>query len=363
MREVFENISPSCLVLFVITVGCVIGSIKIFKASLGLGGVLLASVLAGFFAAPLIASEEFNLQMSFLSSLGSSLFVSAIGLAAGRSINLKNKKSWRAAAVGFGTVFITFSVMLIIIKTDITLGTSEMLGVFCGALTTTPALSAVCELESTIQQDAVVGYSCGYLPGVFIALAACSFFSMREDERVFLQNKTQKTDNESNTKLLIQIGAVVLLGNILSLVSPLGQSGGILLSGIAVGVVLEKCFCKHAPSSSQLSQLRVLGLAMFFVGVGVPAGTKLAMGARLELLLYALLLSIIAVTCAFALSRLLFPKNKSYVSSLIAGSMTSTPCCVLLEQDKKCFDAGAYSLAYVSALCGAVFLVRLFNAL
>lgn len=367
MRMMLENVSPSCIVFLLITIGCVIGKIKICKISVGLGGVLLVSVIWGFLLADFTASGVFESQMSFLSSLGSALFVSAIGLAAGSSVKLKNKLAWRAAAVGFCAVFITFAVMLIIIKVNARLSPSEMLGIFCGALTTTPTLSAACELECAVVQDVVVGYSCGYLPGVFLALAACSAFATSKEEKAFAEKQTSKGHNFSIATLLMEIGAVVLLGNLVSeimifeVVNPLGKTGGILICGIVVGKALQKAFPQHVLSDKMQSQIRVLGLALFFVGVGVPAGAKLACGIRIESFLYAVLLSFVAVSSAFLLARLFYPRDRKKVSSLIAGSMTSTPCCVFLEEDNKCFDAGAYSLAYISALLGAVLLVRLFS--
>lgn len=52
-----------------------------------------------------------------------------------------------------------------------------LLGVLCGALTSTPGLSSVCELIGTGSEEAVWSYGCSYLPGVIFAVFFAQLFS------------------------------------------------------------------------------------------------------------------------------------------------------------------------------------------
>ena len=56
--------------------------------------------------------------------------------------------------------------MALFMNFDKSLNNASMYGVFCGAMTSTPALSTVCEISESYVAAATAGYACTYIFGV-----------------------------------------------------------------------------------------------------------------------------------------------------------------------------------------------------
>ena len=67
--------------------------------------------------------------------------------------------------------------MLLISVIDKAINYSSLLGILCGALTSTPGLSSVCELIGSENEIAVLGYSCSYLLGVILVVFFTQLFA------------------------------------------------------------------------------------------------------------------------------------------------------------------------------------------
>ena len=162
-------LSPISIAFIAIILGCVLGKIKVFGISLNLAGVLIVSIALGYAFASAdelreltgIASLKDNMKM--LSSLGTALFVSVIGITTGYSLDSNRSKKYRSALVGIIMASSAFVMMRIILRFDRNMSLSKLIGALCGALTTTPGLSAANELESVIAEEATLGYGCTYL--------------------------------------------------------------------------------------------------------------------------------------------------------------------------------------------------------
>ena len=172
MTVLCSLLSPISIAFIVIIIGYYLGRIKIFKVSLGLSGVLIVAVFTGLLFAIITPwrdvadMDEYQSYMKFFSAFGTALFASSIGISTGGSIDFRKWKDMKAIIVGSLMVVSAFITMKIIFMVDKNITLSKLLGSLCGALTTTPGLSAACELKNMVSEEITLGYGCTYLFGV-----------------------------------------------------------------------------------------------------------------------------------------------------------------------------------------------------
>ena len=169
-------LSPLNLLFFVIVAGLAIGRIRINGISVGIAGILFAAIFVGFLMNKLIPNESreiiVNAQSTLktFSKLGTALFVSVIGLQTGFSIKNHSKSSMLAFVIGTLMTLSGVMVMLFLSLIDKSINYYSLLGILCGALTSTPGLSSVCELIERGNESAIMGYGCSYLFGVILVV-------------------------------------------------------------------------------------------------------------------------------------------------------------------------------------------------
>jgi len=156
--EWFENlfvnqsvIQAVVLLSTIIALGLLMGQIKVFGVSLGVTFVFFVGILAGhwgFLIDPTI--------INYAESFGLILFVYALGLQVGPSFFASFFKGGiKLNTLALGVVLIGTIMMLgFYFTTNISL--PEMTGIFCGAVTNTPALGAA---QQTLKQISVDGAS------------------------------------------------------------------------------------------------------------------------------------------------------------------------------------------------------------
>jgi AspT/YidE/YbjL antiporter-like protein len=151
----------------IIAVGLSLGQLKAFGISLGVTFVFFAGILAGhwgFSVDPTI--------LSYAESFGLILFVYALGLQVGPSFFASFFKGGiRLNALAFGVVAVGTLMMLgFYFATSISL--PQLTGIFCGAVTNTPALGAAQQTlkqlsgEAAMQSDLALGCAVTYPLGV-----------------------------------------------------------------------------------------------------------------------------------------------------------------------------------------------------
>lgn len=142
-------LSPFNLLFFIIVVGFAIGKLQIKHISLGIAGILFVAIMVGFLMNKFIPEENTYIildaqsNMKIFSKLGTSLFISVIGLQTGFSIKNNSKSSMIALIIGSMMSISGVGIMLLISILDKTISYPSLLGVLCGALTSTPGLSSV----------------------------------------------------------------------------------------------------------------------------------------------------------------------------------------------------------------------------
>ena len=367
MAVLSNLLSPLSIAFVVIILGYLIGKIKFAKISLDLSGVLIVAVLTGWMLS-VVASRssvidviEYEINMKFFFSFGTALFVSSIGLSTGGILDFRNKKDMKAIAIGSLMVCSAFVAMKIISVVDTNVSESKLLGALCGALTTTPGLSAACELENVVTNDIVLGYGCAYLFGVIATVLFVQVISNKDMDSSNMGSKVDELyENKAALYGLLQIGCVVVVGRIIGNIEianfSLGNSGGMLCVGIAIGIIIKKVKTFKSLTTKALAPFRNMGLVLFFVGNGIPAGMQLTNGVELKVIFYGVLMTMVPIISGTFLYKFFFKDRLP--ATTIAGGMTSTPAIGVLTEKHNNISLSKYALAYFGALITIIILIR-----
>ena len=150
----------------VISLGVLLGRVKIFGVSLGVTFILFVGILMGHFG------FNGNLEIiNFVQDFGLILFVFCIGLQVGPSFFSSFKKGGISMnLMSIATILLNIMVMVVLWlclfdKEDLPM----MVGVLCGAVTNTPGLGAANEALSQVGYSGAQianGYACAYPLGV-----------------------------------------------------------------------------------------------------------------------------------------------------------------------------------------------------
>lgn len=355
---------PVLAVFLIIVLGYYFGKIKLFNISLDLSAILIAAVIFGLLITrfdSLELNDSFNSGMAMISKLGTGMFVASIGVSTGYSASsMFKKKNLIYLLIGALMVMVGFIVMEIIYIFDFTMDKSALLGITCGALTSTPGLSAVCDMNNVSSSSAVLGYGCTYLFGVIGVVLFVQLITRKHTAAV--RSKASKASNQTvsgftGITTLIHISVAVILGYLLGDIEfsgikfSIGNTGGILCSGIIVGYIVNKYSSVGENEAASLGVYRNLGLVLFFVGTGVPAGANFTDGFSLRWFIYGMLITVMPIIFGYFYTKIILKKSIEETVSVIAGGMTSTPAIgVLLRKNNVLPDLCAYSLTYLGAL-------------
>lgn len=154
IQSIFLEHSPlQAVIVFslISALGLALGKIKIFGISLGVTFVFFVGIIAGHFGLSVDAN-----MLDYAESFGLVLFVYALGLQVGPgffSSLAREGITLNMLALGLALVGLLFTVLLACI-TPVSL--PDMMGIFCGATTNTPALGAV---QQTLSQLNIPGGS------------------------------------------------------------------------------------------------------------------------------------------------------------------------------------------------------------
>ena len=155
-----------CLYAFVISVGVLLGKIKICGVSLGVTFVLFAGILMGHFG---FTAESHILH--FLRDFGLILFVFCIGLQVGPSFFSSFKKGGMTLNL-LATLIVVLNIVVMLAIYFIAnghVGLPMMVGIMYGAVTNTPGLGAAQEALNQLNYTGdpiALGYACAYPLGV-----------------------------------------------------------------------------------------------------------------------------------------------------------------------------------------------------
>ena len=379
------------LVLFfifaIIVVGYLVGKISIKGVSLGSAAIFLVALVAGHFkgvAFQDIASWQESLPavdhyFKLVQNLGLVLFVTSVGLIAGPSFFKNLKKNAKSYVALGGIIIITGCLVCAAITLLVpNINSSMSVGLFAGALTSTPAFAAAQEAvgeASPLYGNVAVGYAIAYPFGVigvvlFVQIIPKILHANMDEERAKLVSIQSNDAVGGKQKKLFEmdkfgLGAfalTVLTGAILGCINiplgagsfNLGTTGGPPIMGLIFGHFGRIGKLSMKVKKHLLEVFQEWGLVLFLIGAGVDGGAGFVQ--TLEkygplLFLWGALMTTIPLFIGFFLAKKLLKLSLFNNLGSITGGMTSTPALgALINTSGTPNVASAYAATYPIAL-------------
>lgn len=340
------------ILVVLILVGLFVGRIRIFGVRIGLAGVLILSLLFGVLSKnyTILFDGSMVSTCDFLSSFGTALFISVIGIESGKTFTKgMGKKQWKAFFGGMIVIGIGAIVLVCCGILDSTIQRDLLMGLFSGSMTSTPAMSAALEKYSA-ESSVAIGYGISYWIGLLSIVLFVQLFRLpyasSNDRKAKSKPLSSAVDQMTQTDSLMIVFVVILIGLTLSMLLPIGNTGGILVSGLLLGFICyKKCKC-----ISDLTSYKTLGLILFFIGNGITAGTQLNVRISWHYILYGAMIPIFAIGLGYLLIHFVLSFSKSDTLAILCGGMTSTPAIGVLQDRDRDTDLSLYATSYVGAL-------------
>lgn len=360
--------STVCIVFTIIVIGYFLGKIKFCGISLDLSGVLIVAMIYGLLVRP--ESESFLQNMKFLTSLGTSLFISVIGITSGYGLSkCIKRKVVLCFFISLSAILIDLIAMITMLKLDVNISSETMCGILCGALTSTPGLSTLCEVSESFATAASAAYGCSYIFGVIGVVLFVQILSKNHNSKIAITKPINTSEQTMpSIKELILISTVIIAGNSMGCIklpfirTSLGNSCGVLCAGLICGWLLSKKYTNLNFTPNQIETIRELGLMLFLVGTGVPAGVELLSVFSISTLIYGIVLTLIPMIISFLISNKFLKNDLSTSLCIVAGVMTSTPAIGVLYRNEKCYsDTTVYSVTYTIALILIIIFMRIIS--
>lgn len=353
MTEFITVMLSPCAFLFMMgTLGLLVGRVRIGAGSLGTVGVLVTSILGGYITELLIDETFAKTKMDLLdncaimSSIGTALFVAAIGITAGqRIVRGDGVMQLKAFLSGIIVVSIGGIITTVLAFPLRSLPKEIILGVFSGGMTNSPTLALMSELmqESSL---ITIGYGATYCFGLMFTVIFVHLPDKLLGRSVPNPAKGSFSENPVTTESLPVIIVIAFLGTLLGKTLSIGISGGSLLCGITLGFILMK----RGVMLSSMSEFRSLGLILFFVGNGVPAGMKMTGGVDWRVIFLGILIPLLSIGLGALVIRAFLKIRGNDLRTVVCGGMTSSPSFEVLQKRDGTADSTLYAVSYAGAL-------------
>lgn len=344
-----SGVGPTVFYLAVsIFLGLLLGKIKIAKISLGITWVLFVGIVLSALGVTLNPG-----MLHIVKEFGLILFVTAVGLQVGPTFFKSFKKGGLAmnlmalANVALG-VLITY-----IIAKVANQSLTDMAGVYTGAITNTPGLSAAQQAVTDAgDPDAAnrlaAGYAVAYPLAVVGMILTCiilrplcridmkkepAVLEMANDSDAVMTRRAMPLKNPL-IPLFIIIALGIVLGSIpipVGMDAPLklGLAGGPLVAAIIGGFLGVKhgWFDTDFTDGKGVHMLREVGIALFLAGVGLGAGGVFVETVKLHYMwvLYGVIITIVPPIIVATFGRLVLKMNYYTLMGFIGGSHTDPP--------------------------------------
>lgn len=361
------------LAVFLIAVlGYLLGSITIKGINLGSAMILIVSLVFGHYG---IVTD------SIIKNLGLILFVGSVGLIAG-SVFFENFKNGAFHYIIIGIMIVLSGGLTTFITAKLfRIPAGLSVGIFNGALTSTPGLAAALDISS--DSSISIGYGVTYLFGVigvvlFVQLLPRFLGKDMQKEAAEYVSRLQGNDNaaEKNRQELKEMESgrflvftvVMTLGILVGMLKvplpggrsfSLGITGGPLFAGIMAGHLGKVGDYSIKVPASTLTDLREWGLMLFLIGAGTEAGQGfIAILQEYGVILFfqGAFITLVPMIFVTIVALKIFKMDLISILGSICGGMTSTPALGTLISSAK---TDAVSIAYASTYPVALILVVL----
>ncbi len=376
----------------VIAVGYLLGRISIKGISLGTAGVFIVALIFGcvFYKdlsnALTVDGKTFVSQaLKIVENIGLMFFVTAVGFIAGPGFVANFKKNFKSYVL-LGLVIIVSGALACVgcifigrnfTKLNNAELTAMMVGLFSGALTSTPAFSAAKDaVAEGLDSIVSTGYGIAYLFGVvgvvlFVQLIPKIMKADVAEERKKITATDTGKKKVYNGKLvdmdefgLMPLGLAILLGIVIGSLKfgsfSLTTTGGCLLAGLVFGHFGHIGAVNLMPKNTTLKVLRELGLVFFLMGAGISGGSRFIELFEPVYFLYGVVITLVPMIIGFVIAKFVLKLPLFNNLGSITGGMTSTPALGTLISVTGTEDvASAYAATYPIALISVVFAAQL----
>ncbi len=345
-----SGVGPTIFYLAVsVFVGLLLGRFKIAKVSLGITWVLFVGIALS--ACGITLNGE---MLHIIKEFGLILFVVAVGLQVGPGFFRSFKKGGLAMNI-MALVNVALGVLITVILAKVAhQDLADMAGVYTGAITNTPGLSAAQQAVNDMGIEGAAdrlaaGYAVTYPLAVVGMIMTCIL--LRPLCRIDLKNEpATETTMESRSEKqasptsqrhkvnLIPIFVIIALGIIVgSIPIPVGMKAPIKL-GLAGGPLVvaiigswlgikKGWFTTEFTDSNGIWMLREVGIALFLAGVGLGAGGKFVETVQVHYMwvVYGIIITIVPPIFVATFGRLVLKMNYYTLMGFIGGSHTDPP--------------------------------------
>jgi len=345
-----SGVGPTILYLALsIFAGLLLGKIKIAKISLGITWVLFVGIALSACGVSLNAE-----MLHIIKEFGLILFVVAVGLQVGPGFFRSFRKGGLAMNL-MALVNVALGVLITVIIAKVAdQDLADMAGVYTGAITNTPGLSAAQQAVNDIGIEGgadrlAAGYAVAYPLAVVGMIVSCLL--LKTFCRIDLKNEPstenalepnpekQATPTSQRHKVnLIPIFVIIALGIVIGSIPipvgmkapiKLGLAGGPLVVAIIGGWlgVKKGWFTTDFTDSHGVWMLREVGIALFLAGVGLSAGGQFVNTVQEHYMwvVYGVIITMIPPILITLFGRLVLKMNYYTLMGFIGGSHTDPP--------------------------------------
>ena len=345
-----SGVGPTILYLSVaIFAGLLLGKIKIKGVSLGITWVLFVGILISALGVSLNHD-----MLHVIKEFGLILFVTGVGIQVGPGFFKAFKKGGLKLNL-LAVAIVVLGVLTTIVISKVTGEPLEvMAGVYTGAITNTPGMSAaqqtVNELGIGTPDTIAAGYAMAYPLAVVGLIMTCLLVRpicrIKLDQEPVTDEASEPSTQTASMKAadgkklrLIPIFVIIALGILIGsipipvgMAAPvkLGLAGGPLVVALIVSWLSVKkgWFGTEFTESQGIAMLREVGIALFLAAVGLSAGgsfvSTLADGGYMWIV-YGFIITMVPEMTMAIIARLVFKVNYYTLLGMIGGATTDPP--------------------------------------
>ena len=341
-----SGVGPTILYLAIsIFAGLLLGKIKIANVTLGITWVLFVGILISALGVSLNAE-----MLHVIKEFGLILFVVAVGLQVGPGFFSSFKKGGLAMNL-MALVNVALGVLITVIIAKIAhQDLADMVGVYTGAITNTPGLSAAQQAVSDLgieggAERLAAGYAVAYPLAVVGLIMTCIVLRPKNLAaepttlpETTLNSKLSTLNSKKSGILLIPIFVIIALGIVVGSIPipigmdapiKLGLAGGPLVVAIIGGWlgVKKGWFNTDFTEGQGIHMLREVGIALFLAGVGLGAGGKFVETVQVHYMwvIYGVIITIVPPILVALFGRFVLKMNYYTQMGFIGGSHTDPP--------------------------------------
>ena len=330
-----------------IFLGLLLGKIKIKGITLGITWVLFVGI--GLSALGVACNHD---MLHIIKEFGLILFVTAVGLQVGPGFFRSFKKGGLAMNI-MALVNVALGVgITVIIAKMANQELTDMAGVYTGAITNTPGLSAAQQAVGDLgiegaSERLAAGYAVAYPLAVVGMIVSCLLLrwfcriDLKKEPTEEGQTSQTSPTNQTSKKggiLLIPIFIIIALGIVLGSIPipvgmkapvKLGLAGGPLVVALIAGWlgVKKGWYTTEFTDGQGVHMLREVGIALFLAGVGLGAGQAFVATVQTHYMwvVYGVIITMVPPILVTLFGRLVLHLNYYTLMGFIGGSHTDPP--------------------------------------